>query len=76
MPRLTPLPWRTVVAAFLMLGFRETGQRGSHIKLERPGSPRPLIVPRYDEIPVFILSGLIRTAETSRDEFLKLIQLV
>jgi len=73
-PRLIPLPWQKVVCVFLQLGYRHAGQKGSHIKLEKPGVARPLIVPRYSEIGLDVIHNLIRTAGISRDAFLKLLE--
>jgi predicted RNA binding protein YcfA (HicA-like mRNA interferase family) len=72
--RLTPLPWKKIVCVFSMLGYRVAGQEGSHIKLEKPGAARPLIVPRYDEVGKDIISGLIRTAGIDRDAFFALLR--
>lgn len=72
--RLTPLSWREVICVFEQLGYRQAGQKGSHIKLEKPGVARPLIVPRYAEIRLDILHGLIRTAGISREAFQKLLE--
>ena len=74
MSRLTPLDWERVVCAFLRLVYRRAGQKGSHIKLERPGTARPLIIPRYDQVGIDIISGLIRTAGNDRDTFLDLLK--
>jgi predicted RNA binding protein YcfA (HicA-like mRNA interferase family) len=71
---LTPLSWEKVVCVFTKLGYRMAGQKGSHIKLEKPGVARPLIIPRYDEIGVDIISGLIRTSGIDREAFLELLQ--
>ncbi len=73
MPRLTPLAWKKIVSVFEKLGYRMAGQKGSHIKLEKPGVARPLIIPRYDEVGIDIISGLIRTAGISREAFLNLL---
>jgi len=73
MPRLNPLPWDKVVCIFEQLGYRLRGQRGSHLKLEKPGTARPLIVPRYDEVGRDILLNLIRTAGITREAFLALL---
>jgi predicted RNA binding protein YcfA (HicA-like mRNA interferase family) len=73
-PRLTPLPWQKVVRVFEQIGYRRAGQKGSHIKLEKPGVARPLIVPRYDEVGRDILLGLIRTAGITREAFLALLE--
>ena len=75
MPRLTPLPWEKIVCVFGKLGYRMAGQKGSHIKLEKAGTARPLIVPRYDEVGIDIIQNLIRTAGISREAFLELLEL-
>jgi predicted RNA binding protein YcfA (HicA-like mRNA interferase family) len=73
MPRLTPLPWQKLVCVFEQIGYRRAGQKGSHIKMEKPGVPRPLIIPRYDEVQLDIITGLIRTAGITRRAFLSLL---
>ena len=74
MPRITPLRWDKIVCVFSKLGYRVAGQKGSHIKLEKPGVARPLIVPRYDEVGVDIIHNLIRTAGIRRKAFLALLE--
>jgi predicted RNA binding protein YcfA (HicA-like mRNA interferase family) len=59
---------------FEQLGFQLAGQKGSHMKLEKPGVARPLIVPRYDAVGVDIILNLIRTAGITRDAFFKLLE--
>jgi predicted RNA binding protein YcfA (HicA-like mRNA interferase family) len=70
-PRLTALPWGKLVCVFEQIGYTRAGQKGSHIKMERPGVARPLIIPRYDEVGKDIILTLIRTAPVSRDTFFK-----
>jgi predicted RNA binding protein YcfA (HicA-like mRNA interferase family) len=72
--RLTPLRWEKIVCVFEKLGYRVAGQKGSHLKLEKPGTARPLIVPRYDEVGVDIILNLIRTAGIDREAFLALLE--
>ena len=73
MPRLTALPWQTLVCIFEQLGYKRAGQKGSHIKMERPGAARPLIIPRYDAVGVDIILNLMRTAGVTRDAFFALL---
>jgi predicted RNA binding protein YcfA (HicA-like mRNA interferase family) len=74
MSRLTPLPWEKIVCVFEQLGYRRAGQKGSHLKLEKAGVARPLIVPKYSEVGLDIIWTLIRTAGITRDAFLKLLE--
>jgi predicted RNA binding protein YcfA (HicA-like mRNA interferase family) len=50
------------VHVFSELGYKQAGQKRSHIKMEKPGAARLLIVAHYDEVGRDIISGLIRTA--------------
>jgi len=54
------------VCVFEQIGYRNAGQKGSHIQLEKPGVARPLIVPRYDEVGQDIVTNLIRSAGITR----------
>ncbi len=40
----------------------------------KPGILRPLVVPRYDELPVFIIKNILRTAQISRERYLSLLE--
>jgi predicted RNA binding protein YcfA (HicA-like mRNA interferase family) len=73
-PRLTALPWDRLVCVFEQIGYRRAGQKGSHIKMEKPGMARPLIIPRYDEVGVDIILTLMRTAGITREAFLALLE--
>ncbi len=73
MSRLTPLPWNKLVCVFGQLGYKQAGQKGSHIKMEKAGVARPLIVPKYDEVGRDIILNLIRTAGIERDAFFALL---
>jgi len=74
MSRLTPLPWHKLVCVFQQLGYRQAGQKGSHVKMEKPGVARPLIVPKYDAVGRDIIMTLIKTAGITRDAFLALLK--
>jgi predicted RNA binding protein YcfA (HicA-like mRNA interferase family) len=74
MSRLNPLPWHKLICVFEQIGYRQAGQKGSHIKVEKPGVARPLIVPKYTEVGRDIITTLIRTAGITRDAFLSLLE--
>lgn len=74
MSRLNPLPWHKLVCVFEQIGYREAGQKGSHVKMEKPGVARPLIIPKYDEVGRDIIMNLIRTAGITREGFLALLE--
>ena len=76
MPKLGPENWRTLEAVFLAAGFTFARQQGSHRSYVKPGLARPIVIPAYPEVPVFIIRTNLKTAGISRDEYLKLLELV
>lgn len=71
MPRIVPVHWRTLEAVFLRAGFVFKRQEGSHRSYVKPGIARPVVIPCYDEVPVFIIRNNLRTAGISREEYLR-----
>jgi predicted RNA binding protein YcfA (HicA-like mRNA interferase family) len=59
---------------FLRAGFRFARQEGSHRSYVKPGIPRPLVIPVYDEVPVSIIRTNLKTAGISRQEYFRLLE--
>jgi predicted RNA binding protein YcfA (HicA-like mRNA interferase family) len=73
MPRFTPEHWRTLEVVFLAAGFRFVRQEGSHRSYVKAGATRPVIIPAYKEVPVFIIRNNLKTAGLSRDDYFRLL---
>jgi predicted RNA binding protein YcfA (HicA-like mRNA interferase family) len=73
MPKLTPEHWRTVEAIFLAAGFRFVRQQGSHRSYVKRGIARPVVIPAYVEVPVFVIRTNLKTAGLSRDDYFSLL---
>jgi predicted RNA binding protein YcfA (HicA-like mRNA interferase family) len=69
MPKLPPVSGRDIVRALERLGFREAGQRGSHVKLRRGDAL--CIVPLHRDVKKGTLAGILRQAKLTADEFLQ-----
>jgi predicted RNA binding protein YcfA (HicA-like mRNA interferase family) len=72
MPRLPRISGREARRAFERAGWRYARTTGDHMQLTMAGK-RTLVVPDYDELPAFILRGLIRTAGMTVDDFTALL---
>ena len=72
MPKLPRVSGRQARRAFERAGWTYTRTTGDHMQLTMPGK-RTLAVPDYDELPTFILRGLIRTAGMTVDKFIALL---
>ena len=67
MPKLPHLSGAEIVRVFESLGFTVARQRGSHIVLRRGSSG--CVVPNHREVKVGTLSGVLKQAGVSSEEF-------
>jgi len=74
MPKISPVSYRRLVCLFEKCGFVHIRTKGDHLIFTKPGVVRPLVIPMYQEVPVFVIKNLLRTAGISREEYLKLIE--
>lgn len=74
MPRFTPVDWKTLERIFLAVGFTFSRQEGSHRSYVKPGAARPVVIPTYKEVPVFIIRNNLKTAGISREEYFRLLE--
>lgn len=72
MAGLPILSGKELIKILLKLGYRVARQRGSHIRLRGEGR-RPITVPDHDIIGKALLRKILRDAEISTDDFLKLL---
>ena len=71
MGRLRLLPFREVKRRLETAGFRETSQKGSHVKFVRQTETATdiAIVPRKHEIPVGTLRSILSQAHIDGDDW-------
>ena len=74
MPPLRPVDYRTLAKVFEQHGFAFNRQRGDHLIYTKPGVKRPLVIPMYKELPVFIIKNLLRSAGMSREQYFDLLE--
>ncbi len=73
MSRIVPIPYRKLVRVLEMEGFAFVRERGDHMIYSKTGILRPIVVPRYDALPVFIIKNVLRTAQITRERYLELL---
>ena len=76
MPRLTPIPAKKLRKVMEKAGFVCVRTEGDHFVYVKPGIPRPVVIPDWDEIPVFIIKNNLRTAGLSREDYFDLLNQV
>ena len=74
MPRITQIHWRKLVKILETDGAVIVGQTGDHIELKKEGAKRRLVVPKYKNIPIFIIKNNLKTAGISRKRYFELLK--
>ena len=74
MPPLRPINYQTLAKVFEGDGFTFVRQRGDHLIYTKSGVKRPLVIPMYKELPVFIIKNLLRTAGMSREQYFDILK--
>jgi predicted RNA binding protein YcfA (HicA-like mRNA interferase family) len=72
-PKITPVSYKKLTKIFELQGFILSRQKGDHLIYTKPGILRPLVIPMYDEVPVFVIQNLLRTAKISRGKYFELL---
>ena len=72
MPPLRPVDFQTLAKVFERDGFRFQRQHGDHL-YTKAAVKRPLVIPMYKEVPVFVIKNLLRTAGMSRERYFDLL---
>ena len=74
MPSLRPVHYSKLVRIFERDGFIYSRQSGDHLIYTKPGTNRPIVIPAYHEVPVFIIKNLLRTAGMCRERYFELLE--
>lgn len=73
MGNLRNISGKQAVKVFEKAGWEQIGQVGSHVVMVKSGIRVNLSIPQHKELSVGTLRALIRNANLTVDEFLKLI---
>ena len=74
MPKLSPLSYKALVRVFEADGFRCVREEGDHMVFTKADCIRPVVIPKYVAVPVFIIKNNLRTAGMSRERYFELLK--
>lgn len=74
MPRITPVSYAVLKKVFELEGFKLDRQSGDHLIYVKDGILRSVVIPMYQEVPVFIIKNNLRTAGISRERYFELLK--
>lgn len=61
---------------FEKAGFKCVRIEGDHFVFTKHGVARPVVIPDWKEVPVFIIKNNLRTAGLTREEYFSLLEKV
>jgi predicted RNA binding protein YcfA (HicA-like mRNA interferase family) len=76
MAGITPVSWKKFEKFLFFVGCRFTREKGDHRIYHRDGLPRPLVVPRDNALPVFIIRNNLRVLGMDPQEYLDILKKV
>ena len=74
MARITPTHWKKLLKICEIEGCILVGQTGDHLELKKVGAKRRIVIPKYRDIPIFIIENNLKTAGISRKRYFELLK--
>ena len=74
MPKIVPIPASRLRKIFEDEGFKCIRVEGDHYVYTKQGVVRPVVIPNWLEVPVFIIKNNMRTAGISRERYFQLLK--
>ncbi len=72
--KISPTEYQVQVKIFEMAGCVYVRTRGDHLIYHHPEAVRPVIIPKYREVPAFVIKNNMRIIGMSREKYLELLQ--
>ena len=73
MAHLAPIHWRKFEKFLLFVGCNFDREKGDHRIYWREGLKRPVVIPREEELPVFIIRNNLRILGVDPEKYLTII---
>ena len=72
--KIKPTPYEIQVKIFEMAGCVYTRTSGDHLIYHYPGAVRPVVIPKYKEVPTFLIRNNMRVIGLSSEKYFEFLQ--
>ena len=72
--KISPTEYQVQVKIFEMAGCVYIRTKGEHLIYHHPEAVRPVVIPKYREVPAFVIKNNMRIIGMSREKYLELLQ--
>ena len=73
MPRITPIHWRKFEKFLFSVGCEFSRDKGGHRIYAYKNIPRPIVIPRDNALPIFIIRNNLRLLNIDHEKFLSIL---
>jgi predicted RNA binding protein YcfA (HicA-like mRNA interferase family) len=74
MSKITPISYKILCKVVEAEGFTLLREKGDHLIYVKEGVPRPLVIPKHESLPLFIIKDNLKVAGISRERYFELLQ--
>ena len=71
--KIKPTHYQIQAKIFEKAGCAYVRTKGDHLIYHYPGAIRPVIIPKYKEVPIFVIKNNMRVVGMSRENYLELL---
>ena len=71
--KIRPSEYQVQVKIFEMAGCVYVRTKGDYLIYHYPGAIRPVVIPKYKEVPIFVIKNNMRVIGMSREKYLELL---
>ena len=71
--KIRPTRYQIQDKIFEKAGCMYMRTKGDHLIYHYPGAARPVVIPKYKEVPAFVIKNNMRIIGMSREKYLKLL---
>ena len=71
--KIKPTHYEIQVKIFEMAGCVYSRTKGDHLIYHFPGAIRPVVIPKYKEVPAFVIMNNMRILGMSREKYFELL---
>jgi len=74
MSAIRPTTYQVQVKIFEAAGCSYIRTQGDHLVYSYPGAMRPVVIPKYQEVPAFIIKNNMKVIGMTRDQYLQFLE--
>ncbi len=74
--KIKPTHYEVQIKIFEMAGCVYARTKGDHVIYRCPGAIRPVVIPKYKEVPAFVIKNNMRIIGMNREKYFELLQKV